>query len=149
MTKASKQILLERYFLQGYLDKKYYHNNQYYQPYSANDRLHAGLRFYLDFLSWKRGHLKAKDITIPKVDSSKIFLTQNIASSRFRNIIRHVSPPFIPILYKIVLEQTEIKPPHTSSPRERLYFNDEIKTLLCRGLDELINQYKTSKEKIS
>lgn len=143
MLKNKNHILLERYFTQGFLDKKYYHNNHYYQPYSSSDRLHAGLRFYLDFLSWQRGHLQAKDISIPKVDSSKFFLTQNLASTRFRKVISHVSTPFVPILYKIVLEQQEITPPPLTSKRERLYFNDEIKTLLCRGLDELITHYKS------
>lgn len=137
--------VFERYHLNGYLDKKYYTKEGYYQPYSASERYHAGTLFYKDFLSWKKGHLKAVDLTIPKVDCSKVIIGDNLASDRFRKTLRQISSLFIPILYKIILEQIDIKPPKNMSPRERLYFNDEIKTLLCRGLDELIEFYKKKK----
>ena len=142
MTKRKDDILLERYFKNGFLNKKYYLNNSYYQPYSGKDRLVAGLLFYQDFLSWKKGHLQAIDTTVPKVDNTYNFQTTNIPTLRFRKALKKVSTPFVPILYKIVLEQKEIKPPSTFSKREKLYFNDEIKTLLCRGLDELISYYQ-------
>ncbi|MBR5599308.1 MAG: hypothetical protein IKW39_04630 [Alphaproteobacteria bacterium] len=142
MTKRKDDFLLERYFKHGFLDKKYYHNNTYYQPYTAKDRLTAGLLFYKDFISWKQGHLHSLDPSIPKVDYSYNFTVTNIPIKRFRSALRKVSTPFIPILYKIVLEQQEIPPPVKCTKRERLYFNDEIKTLLCRGLDELISYYQ-------
>lgn len=142
MTKSKELSVFDRYHLNGYLEKKYYINNSYYQPYSAKERYLAGILFYKDFLSWKRGHIKALDFTIPKVDYAKRIIGDNLSSERFRKTLRAISYPFLPILYKIILEQTEIKPPKKMTPRERLYFNDEIKTLLCRGLDELISYYK-------
>ena len=48
----------------------------------------------------------------------------------------------MPVLYKIVLEEKEIRAPKGASTRERLYFNDEIKNLLCRALDELVPYYR-------
>ena len=142
MIKSKDLSVFDRYHLNGYLDKKYYINNNYYQPYSSKERYLAGILFYKDFLSWKKGHLKATDLTAPKVDCSHNILGDNFSTERFRKTLRCISSPFLPILYKIVLEQTEIKPPKKMTPRERLYFNDEIKTLLCRGLDELISYYK-------
>ena len=53
-----------------------------------------------------------------------------------------MSAPFVPVLYKIVLEEKEIRAPKGASTRERLYFNDEIKNLLCRALDELVPYYR-------
>lgn len=142
MTKKHDLSVFDRYHLNGHLDKKYYINNSYYQPYNAKERYHAGILFYKDFLSWKRGHLKATDLTAPKVDGTRRVIGDNISSERFRRALKNISSPFVPILYKIILEQSEIRPPKKLSNRERLYFNDEIKTLLCRGLDELISYYK-------
>ena len=142
MTRKKDIILLERYYSNGFLDKKYYLQNNYYQPYSGLERLKAGLIFYQDFIFWQKGNLRAIDFTIPKVDYTYNFSTPLPSHFRFHNSLKKLSRPFIPILYKIILEQQEIKPPPNISKRERLYFNDEIKTLLCRGLDELISYYQ-------
>ena len=145
MARKKDIFLLERYYNNGYLDKKYYINNSYYQPFSALDRLKAGIFFYQDFLSWKKGHLKSLDLSTPKVDTSYKTFNDNISSERFRKSLRKLSTQFVSVIYKIVIEQSEIKSPYKMSKRETLYFNDEIKTLLCRGLDELVSYYKEKK----
>ena len=63
-------------------------------------------------------------------------------AENFRRALKKVSAPFVPVLYKIVLEEKEIRAPKGASTRERLYFNDEIKNLLCRALDELVPYYR-------
>ena len=145
MLRNKDTFLLERYYNNGFLDKKYFLNNTYYQPYSAKDRLKAGIFFYKYFLSWQKSHLKSLDLTTPKVDISFKGFDDNFSSERFRRALRKISTPFISVLYKIVLEQSEIKSPYKMTKRETLYFNDEIKSLLCRGLDELASYYKEKK----
>ena len=139
--------VFDRYHINGYLDKKYYTPEGYHQPYSAKERYLAGSLFYKDFNSWKKGHLKAVDLSIPKVDCANAIIGDNLASERFRKTLKQISSIYLPILYKIILEQIDIKPPKNMSSRERLYFNDEVKTLLCRGLDELVEYYKNKKIK--
>lgn len=143
MAKKNDKSILFKYFMSGCLDKKYYSKNGYYQPFSAKDRYEAGMMFYKDFVSWKKGHLKAIDLSVPKVKGGKNNYELYYGSERFRKVLRKVSTPFLPILYKIVLEDVEIKAPINLRTREKLYFSDEIKSLLCRGLDELVSYYNS------
>lgn len=143
-TAAGKPSLLGRYFQQGWLSKKYYVADGYRQLYSAEDRLLAGTMLYADFLKWGKGQLRVHDYAMPKVDGGSgwdDWLT-GIGAENFRRALKKVSAPFVPVLYKIVLEEKEIRAPKGASTRERLYFNDEIKSLLCRALDELVPYYR-------
>ena len=138
-------FLLTKYFHLGWLSRRYYNGKQYIQLYSAEDRLRVGKLLYADFLRWKKGVHLIRDYDNVKVDVS-FCNGQNLATGytaeRFRRALRAVSKVSLPVVYKIVLNEEEIKAPHLMSAREKLYFNDEIKGLLCRGLDELIAFYK-------
>ncbi len=134
--------LLEKYFNQGALDKKYYGMEGYLQPFSAEERLQAGTALYADFLKWNRGHYRVRDYATPRVDGGMPDAWQlDYGSERFRRALKKVSRAHLPVIYKIVLEEAEIKAPAGMGTREKLYFNDEIKGLLCRGLDELCTHY--------
>ncbi|MCM1324241.1 MAG: hypothetical protein NC218_08760 [Acetobacter sp.] len=143
---AEQVFLLSKYFKIGWLSRRYYDGRRYHQPYSAEDRLLAGERFYADFMQWNRfsGTLRSVDCSIPRVDGGirggLVPLTPE--AERFRRALRRVSRSHLPVIYKIVLEEKEIKPQSCLSARERLYFNDEVKGLLCRGLDELASYYR-------
>ncbi|CDA17236.1 MAG: hypothetical protein V8R11_04590 [Alphaproteobacteria bacterium] len=141
---AGKPSLLGRYFQQGWLSKKYYIADGYRQLYSAEDRLLAGTMLYADFLKWGKGQLQVRDYAMPKVDGGSGWddWQTGIGAENFRRALKKVSAPFVPVLYKIVLEEKEIRAPKGASTRERLYFNDEIKNLLCRALDELVPYYR-------
>ena len=141
---AAKMFLLNRYFGLGWLSRRYFDGKGYHQPYSAEDRLRAGEMFYADFLVWNRFALKAQDYSIPRVDGGQPFcgVVLSMEGERFRRALRRLSKANLSVIYKIVLEEKEIRPQHKMSVREQLYFNDEIKGLLCRGLDELASFYK-------
>jgi hypothetical protein len=73
--------------------------------------------------------------------------TQNLPtcsseSERFRKALKQIPKSFLPLLYKILLEEKEIKAPKTLSEREISYFNNELKGILCRCLDGLCDFYK-------
>lgn len=142
---VGKTFLLTRYFNIGWLHRRYYDGKIYRQPFTAEDRLLAGERLYADFLSWSRnfGTLKSLDWQMPRVDGGRasIYVPISAEAERFRRALRRISKTSMPVIYKIVLEEREIRPPASLSVREKLYFNDEIKGLLCRGLDELCRFY--------
>lgn len=136
-------LLIMTYFNKGYLNQRYYENGDYYQPYSAEDRLMAANLFYADYMSWKGGKVKCIDLSVPKVDGGKGgFGDMALGIDRFRKALRVISRPHLSVVYKIVIEDKDIKPKHTFTQREKLYFSDEIRSLLCRGLDELVSYYK-------
>ena len=143
MSKNNNVLLLVKYFKQGWLARKYYSNNKFYQPYSAEDRLWAGKRFYEDFLKWRQSSRLTMNYS--NIRSSRNVVSDGLIMSpeaeRFRKALRVLSKQYLSVIYKIVLEECEIKPSKSISVRERLYFNDEIKGLLCRGLDELCSFY--------
>lgn len=142
---GGNQFLLDKYFQWGWLSRSYFDGKKYCQPYSAEDRLRAGELLYFDYLIWKRGIKLTGRYETLKVDSAFIKdkgISTAHAAERFRRALKAISKPSMPIVYKIVLEETEIMPQKTLKAREKLYFNDEIKGLLCRGLDELIAFYK-------
>lgn len=138
------KFLLEHYFRLGWLGKKYYGTAGYFQPYSAEDRLLAGKMLYEDFLAWGAGQVRISNCQRPKIDGGRRldFPATTFGAERFRRALRRVPPPFLPVLYHIVLEEHPIRPPRGLSVREKLYFNDEIKSLLCRGLDALVTYYR-------
>lgn len=136
-------FLLEKYYHLGWLDRKYMVDCQYIQPYSAEDRLFIGKRLYESFVIWQKGIRLTHDYDEMYVDVSPMFnraVNEHQAAERFRHSIAKLSKNVLPIIYRIVLEEREIKAPQGMSDREKLYFNDEVKGLLCRGLDELIMQ---------
>lgn len=138
-------FLLLKYFNMGWLLRAYYDGVGFRRPYSAEDRLKAGELFYADFLSWRKGAVcLAADYDLVKVDTSFRGggVSISFESERFRRAVKLLSRANLPVVYRIVLEEKEIKAPREMSARERLYFNDEIKGLLCRGLDELASYYK-------
>ena len=145
MAKEKDTLLLTKYFNAGWLIKRYYTGKEFTQPYSAEDRLRTGKILYHDFLSWQRGTRLTRDYSAPKIDAS-LNLCGNInlsrSAERFRNAIKHISKASLPVVYQIVLNEQRILLPPGLSKREQLYFSDEIKILLCRGLDELCNFYK-------
>lgn len=144
MTSDTRLSLLKKYFRLGWLSRNYYDGKQYCCPYSPEDRLLAGEKFYADFITWCSGTKLTTDYSRLKVQGGKISDNLSLApeSERFRKALRLISRQNLPVLYKIVLEENEIKAPGKMSARERLYFNDEIKGLLCRGLDELCTFYR-------
>ena len=52
-----RKALIIKYYRLGYLNQRYYINGDYYQPYSAEDRLQAATSFYSDYLCWKNGNI--------------------------------------------------------------------------------------------
>lgn len=140
----NNKFLLNRYFKQGWLSRCYFDGQNYHQPYSDEDRLLAGECFYADFLKWNACGLKSRDYTSPLVDGGVAFYGVSLSpeAERFRRALRRLSKDSFIVVYKIVLEEKEICAPRAMSARERLYFNDEIKGLLCRGLDQLASYYQ-------
>lgn len=140
----NNKFLLNRYFKQGWLSRRYFDGQAYHQPYSDEDRLLAGECFYADFLKWNSSGLRARDYASPFVDGGVAFygIALTPEAERFRRALRRLNKDTLVVLYKIVLEEKEIKAPAAMSTRERLYFNDEIKGLLCRGLDQLASYYQ-------
>lgn len=141
---VAQRSLLNKYFNLGWLSRRYYNGSTYLQPYSAEDRLDAGAKFYEDFVSWNALGLKARDYSKPVVDTTRVGslgVCLSPEAERFRQALRSISRVNLPVIYKIVLEEIEIKAPKSMTAREVLYFNDEIKGLLCRGLDELVSYY--------
>lgn len=137
------KFLLNRYFKQGWLSRPYFDGKKYHQPYSDEDRLLAGEYFYADFLKWNACGLKSRDYTFPLVDGGLVLYGLSISpeAERFRRALRRLTKDSLAVVYKIVLEEKEIRAPRAMSAREKLYFNDEIKGLLCRGLDQLCGFY--------
>lgn len=136
-------FLLERYYHLGWLNRRYLVNCKYIQPYSAEDRLLIGKQLYEDFIYWQRGIKLTHAYENGYVDvdiSHKCEIKDHQAAERFRHMLNKLSKSVLPIIYRIVLEEREIPAPKTMSAREKLYFNDEVKGLLCRGLDELITK---------
>ena len=134
-------FLLQKYYNLGWLNRRYLVNLKYVQPYSAEDRLFIGQCLYEDFLIWQRGTRLVRDYEEAFVDiSPQKFsdMNEHRIAERFRSAVSHLSKTVLPVVYRIVLEEREIKFPSHLSAREKLYFNDEVKGLLCRGLDELI-----------
>lgn len=143
MTKKKNQAVLMRYFNHGWLDRPYFDGEWFCRPYSAEDRLRAGTLFYGDYLVWLKGNVNAVNYEKPKVDGGMMFAAAPFAEQgeRFRRALRRLSKASLGVVYKIVLEEREILVPMGISERERLYFSDEIKRLLCSGLDELCRFY--------
>lgn len=141
-TSEADSLLLEKYFRLGWLNKKYYSGKGYRQLYSAEDRLLAGAMLYTDFLKWGKGFLHVRNYAIPRVDCGNRFDEDFRETEHFRRALRHIPKEALPVLYKIVLEEKEIRPPRSLSDREKLYFCNEIKVMLCIGLDALVPFYK-------
>lgn len=141
----TKALLLDKYYNHGWLKHKYIDGINYHQPYSADDRLLAGKLFYNDYLSWQLSRRLIINYDQPYVDISRNsnLPTSSNESERFRKALKLIPKSFLPLLYKILLEEKEIKPTKTLSEREITYFNNEIKSILCRCLDTLCNFYKT------
>lgn len=145
MGRKLKIPLLSRYFGIGWLDRRYFDGKIYCQPYSAEERLLAGERFYSDYLAWfnRSAGARTSNYEMTPVDGGKMNdkLPVGGEAERFRAALRRISPQYLSVLYKIVLEEKEIRAPKEFQKREILYFNDEIKGILCRGLDELCRFY--------
>lgn len=133
------------YYNQGWLAKRYYDGKLFHQPYSCEDRLWAGKMLYEDYMVWRRGAKLTQDYTLERVDKSLPLhggVMTSFSAERFRRAIKQVNKAVLPVVYKIVLSEERITAPKGLSKREQLYFNDEIKGLLCRGLDELCQFYR-------
>lgn len=144
MEKHKNIFLLTKYYHIGWLERAYYDGKNYCRPYSAEDRLKAGKLLYEDFLCWKKGTRLIRDYDAVKVDvglSTSGGIQLSFSAERFRRVLRGIPSIALPVIYKIVLLEEEIKPKKTMSTREKLYFNDEIKGLLCRGLDAACSFY--------
>jgi hypothetical protein len=140
----SKALLLDKYYKIGWLKHKYIDGTNYSQPYNEDERLLAGKLFYNDYIRWKLSRRLTINYDQLYVDISR---TQNLPtcsseSERFRKALKQIPKSFLPLLYKILLEEKEIKAPKTLSEREISYFNNELKGILCRCLDGLCDFYK-------
>ena len=144
MADRGDDFLLARYCRMGWLERAYFDGEKMVQPYSADDRLRAGEMWYEDFLAWKRGTHLVSNYDMIKVDCSAIAndgIRLGFSAERFRKATRLVPKSSLAVVYKIVLEEKKISPLKALSKREKLYFCDEIKGLLCRGLDALCSYY--------
>lgn len=139
-----RKTLLQKYFNAGWLNKKYYSEKGYRQLYSAEDRLWAGTKLYADFVKWNQYSFPVRDYEKPKVDGGAFEgdMRDTIAMEKFRRVVKVIPPMLMPVIYKIVFEEQEIKPPYAMNTREKLYFYDEIKISLCRGLDAVAAYYQ-------
>lgn len=140
--KDKEIFLLTRYFNAGRLNRRYYDGKAYCQPYSADDRLLAGQMFYEDFLAWRKNTRLIRNYEAVKVDVSlnmAVGISKN--AERFRRALKRLPQMSVDVIYKIVLCEEDILAPATFSEREKAYFYEEIKGLLCRGLDELCRFY--------
>lgn len=140
--KNSDVFLLERYFNKGKLNQRYYDGESYCRPYSADDRLLAGKMFYEDFLAWRKNTRLVRDYEAIKVDVSLNTsggLSRN--AERFRKAMKRMPRATLAVLYKIVLCEEDIMAPHDFTEREKAYFYDDVRGILCRGLDELCRFY--------
>ena len=54
MARKGGDFLLKQYFRKGWLERAYFDGEKMVQPYSAEDRLHAGELLYEDFFAWKK-----------------------------------------------------------------------------------------------
>ncbi len=146
MAEVRRVSLLTKYFKMGWLERRYFDGHSYCQHYSAEDRLNSGERLYEDFCLWRRGARLITNYNLIRVDVS-LRRVENVgvgaAAERFRKALKQVSRCNLPVIYKIVLDEKEIRWPKELSARERIYFNEEIKGLLCRGLDELCAYYQS------
>ena len=145
MAKVESDFLLKQYFRKGWLERAYFDGETMVQPYSAEDRLRAGELLYEDFLSWQKGTHLTCNYDMVKVDCSTISddgVRLGYNAERFRRAIRLIPKSAMAVVYKIVLSEQKISPPQTLSKRDKLYFCDEIKGLLCRGLDALCLFYR-------
>jgi len=140
--KKESIFLLERYFNCGKLKQRYYDGKSYCQPYSEEDRLLVGKTFYEDFLAWRKNARLIRNYEAVKVDVSFYNgggLSKN--GERFRRALKRLPKASLEVVYKIVLCEEDIVAPSYFSERERAFFYDDIKGLLCRGLDELCRFY--------
>lgn len=144
MAEEGEDFLLKQYFRKGWLERAYFDGEKFVQPYSANDRLRAGEIWYDDFLAWKKGTHIICNYDLIKVDCSAISndgIRLGFNAERFRQATKQVPKSSLAVIYKIILEEQKISPPRNIGKREKLYFCDEIKGLLCRGLDALCSYY--------
>lgn len=145
MAKEGDVFLLKHYFRTGWLERAYFDGEKFVQPYSAEDRLRAGELFYDDFLAWKKGTHLTFNYDKVKVDCAAVSgdgIRLGYTAERFRRAARLIPKNSMAVVYKIVLEEQKISPPKVCSKRDKLYFCDEIKGLLCRGLDALCFFYQ-------
>ncbi len=140
----SKAILLDKYYKIGWLKYKYIDGINYHQPYNEDERLLAGKLFYNDYISWQLSRRIIVNYGQQYVDISRNINLPNCSceSERFRKALKQIPKSFLPLLYKILLEEKEIKPQKSLSEREITYFNNELKGILCRCLDSLCDFYK-------
>ena len=66
-----------------------------------------------------KGQLQVRDYAMPKVDGGSGWddWQTGIGAENFRRALKKVSAPFVPVLYKIVLEEKEIRAPKGASTR--------------------------------
>ena len=141
----TKPLLLDKYYNNGWLKQKYIDGTNYHQPYSDEERLLAGKLFYNDYLKWQLSRRLIINYEQPYVDISRPHSSPSCSneSERFRKALKLIPSNFLPVLYKIVLEEKDLKASKNLSERETTYFNNEVKSVLCRCLDTLCNFYKT------
>ncbi len=145
MVKKGNDFLLAQYFRKGWLERQYFDGENMVQPYSVDDRLRAGELCYEDCVSWQKGAHLIRCYEAMKIDCSAVSyegVRLGYNAERFRRAIRHIPQISMTVIYKIVLNEQKISPPDRLSKREKLYFCDEIKGLLCRGLDALCVFYQ-------
>jgi hypothetical protein len=130
-------------FNHGWLDKAYFDGSGWHQPLSAEDRFLVAQFFYEDFLRWQ--HRQQRLVSAydgVHVDTSRgSSALYSLGEERFRRALHKLPKSIFSVLYKIVLEDRDIPAPAQTGVREKQYFYEEIKRLLCRGIDTISPLY--------
>lgn len=138
----AENTILEKYYNNGYLSKKYYINGEYKLVYSAEDRLKCGILFYNDFIIYNTKLLPYRKLNMIKVDNSnkkKDFYS--ISAKRLYLVKKYLDKSYLNLLIEIIINQKDIIAPKELNTRERLYFSNDIKLQFCRSLDKLCKIY--------
>ncbi len=134
-----KLTVLERYGKNGWLD---FGDKRY----SAMDRISAGSRLARDFYLSRLEAVCANDIRKVRVDGcgSSVFSEKILdARDRFNKACAAIPHEFWGIVNKVCCEDKELEA-DAKAQRQRLYQKHTMVTLLCLGLDRLIEHYRNN-----
>ena len=128
---------LEMYAKQGWLDAGA-------KRYSAIDRLGAGNRLGNDYYYAKISTVSANDVSKPKVDGHGSIITPDkilAAQDRYNAAIRSVPYEFWGIVKHVCCDDEPLIL-IGDSERQKSHQKHVLSTLLCMGLDRLIDHYR-------
>ena len=139
--KEYKQSILEKYASKGWLDYGSPRNN-------SNDRVSAGKRIYKDYIESRVYPVTANDTTRVKVDGGRGY--DNVsdethdAMKRYNAARKAIPFEFRGVIERVCCEDEEfvIK---GKTERQKAYEKHSAASLLCMGLDRLIEHYRGKK----